>query len=62
MRTSSVQSRCFSVKAQALRGSYSDKVLEFLVLLLQLFEDGDGLSVVTAELTVDLLHLLSIFI
>ena len=43
-------------------GAYSDKVLELLVLLLQLFEDIDRLSVVTAELPVHLLHLLSIFI
>lgn len=43
-------------------GAYFDKVLEFFVLLLQLFEDIYGLGVVAAELSVYLLHLLCIFI
>lgn len=43
-------------------GAYFDKVLQFFVLLLQLFEDIDGLGVMAAELSVHLLHLLGVFV
>lgn len=42
--------------------SHSDKVLKLLVLLLQLLKDIYRLHVMTAELSIDLLHLLSISI
>lgn len=52
-----------SVLKRELRGeAHFDKDLEFLVLLLKLFEDIDSLSMVTAELSIHLLHLLSVLI
>ena len=42
--------------------AYLDKELELLVLLLQLFEEVDGLRVVAAEVSVQLLHLLRILL
>lgn len=42
--------------------TYSDKVLKLFVLLLELFEDIHSLHVMTAELAIQLFHLLSIFI
>lgn len=43
-------------------GAYFDEVLQFFVLLLQLFEDIDSLGVMATELSIHLLHLLCIFI
>lgn len=42
--------------------AYFDKVLELFVLLLQLFEDIYSLSVMAAEFSIQLFHLLRIFI
>lgn len=43
-------------------GTYSDKVLKFFVLLLELFENMYSLHVVTAELSIQLLHPLRVLI
>lgn len=42
--------------------AYFDKVLKFLILLQQFFEDIHSLCVMAAELSIHLLHCLCIFI
>lgn len=57
--------RTFMLNAQEfllVAGAYFDEVLQFFVLLLQLFEDIDSLGVMATELSIHLLHLLCIFI